>query len=140
MMLFAYDADGVPLLEKTYYSVGGGFVVDEDAVGADRITPDTTRLAHPFGTGDELLRLTTKTGLSVSALMLENEKAWRTEDEIRTGLLAIWRVMEGCVARGPGREGILPGGLKVRRRAAAAARALRCAGESRASNATAWPP
>jgi hypothetical protein len=69
MILFAYDADGVPLLEKTYYSLGGGFVVDEDAVGADRIKLADTVLAHPFRTGDELLRLSRETGLSISALM-----------------------------------------------------------------------
>ncbi|WP_327596187.1 L-serine ammonia-lyase [Streptomyces chartreusis] len=130
MMLFAY-ADGVPVSERTYYSVGGGFVVDEDAVGADRIKLDETVLPHPFRTGDELLRLARETGLSISALMLENERAWRTEKEIREGLLEIWRVMDACVARGLGREGILPGGLKVRRRAAAAARALRGEGDAR---------
>ncbi|MCS0634112.1 L-serine ammonia-lyase [Streptomyces sp. LP05-1] len=129
MTIRAYDAEGATLLEKTYYSVGGGFVVDEDAVGADRIKLDDTVLRHPFRTGDELLRLTRETGLSISALMLENEKAWRTEDEIRTGLLEIWRVMEACVARGMSREGILPGGLKVRRRAANTARKLRSEGD-----------
>ncbi|MGW9597809.1 L-serine ammonia-lyase, partial [Streptomyces chartreusis] len=131
VILFAYDADGVPLSERTYYSVGGGFVVDEEAVGADRIKLDETVLPHPFRTGDELLRLARETGLSISALMLENERAWRTEEEIREGLLEIWRVMDACVARGLGREGILPGGLKVRRRAAAAARALRGEGDAR---------
>ncbi|MGW1836273.1 L-serine ammonia-lyase [Streptomyces sp. NPDC002067] len=129
MTLFAYDAHGAPLLEKTYYSVGGGFVVDEDAAAEDRIKLDDTVLTHPFRTGDELLRLTRETGLSISALMLENEKAWRTEAEIRTGLLEIWRVMQACVERGMSREGILPGGLKVRRRAANAARALRAEGD-----------
>ncbi|GAB3975427.1 L-serine ammonia-lyase [Streptomyces sparsus] len=128
MTLFAYDTDGHPLLEKTYYSVGGGFVVDEDAVGEDRIKLDDTPLAYPFRTGDELLRLTRETGLSISALMLENEKAWRTEEEIRTGLLEIWQVMQACVARGLNQEGILPGGLKVRRRAATSARQLRAEG------------
>ncbi|WP_399085549.1 L-serine ammonia-lyase [Streptomyces sp. BBFR2] len=129
MTLFAYDAHGAPLLEKTYYSVGGGFVVDEDAAAEDRIKLDDTVLTHPFRTGDELLRLTRETGLSISALMLQNEKAWRTEAEIRTGLLEIWRVMQACVERGMSREGILPGGLKVRRRAANAARALRAEGD-----------
>ncbi|WP_149184106.1 L-serine ammonia-lyase [Streptomyces sp. TRM49041] len=129
MTLWAYGADGATLLEKTYYSVGGGFVVDEDAVGADRIVLDDTVLKYPFRTGDELLRLTRETGLSISALMLENEKAWRTEDEIREGLLEIWRVMRECVARGMSREGILPGGLKVRRRAANTARKLRSEGD-----------
>ncbi|NLU67046.1 L-serine ammonia-lyase [Streptomyces sp. HNM0574] len=132
MTLFAYDADGAPLQEKTYYSVGGGFVIDEDAVGQDRVVPDDTQLTHPFRTGDELLRLTRETGLSVSALMLENEKAWRTEEEIRAGLLEIWEVMRACVSRGLTQEGILPGGLKVRRRAAAAARQLRGEGSPQA--------
>jgi L-serine dehydratase len=129
MTLWAYDAAGAELLSKTYYSVGGGFVVDEDAVGADRIKLDDTALKYPFRTGDELLRLAKETGLSISALMLENERAWRTEDEIRSGLLDIWRVMQTCVSRGMSREGILPGGLRVRRRAAMSARQLRAEGE-----------
>ncbi|KOG29600.1 L-serine ammonia-lyase [Streptomyces resistomycificus] len=129
MTLWAYDASGAELLSKTYYSVGGGFVVDEDAVGADRIKLDDTVLKYPFRTGDELLRLTKETGLSISWLMLENERAWRTEEEIRAGLLEIWRVMQACVSRGMSREGILPGGLKVRRRAAVSARQLRAEGD-----------
>ncbi|MEU2434110.1 L-serine ammonia-lyase [Streptomyces sp. NPDC007861] len=132
MTLWAYDAEGQSLLEKTYYSVGGGFVVDEDAVGEDRIKLDDTVLKYPFRTGDELLRLSRDTGLSISALMLENEKAWRTEEEIREGLLDIWRVMQACVSRGMSREGILPGGLKVRRRAATTARKLRSEGDPKA--------
>ncbi|MEU4172421.1 L-serine ammonia-lyase [Streptomyces sp. NPDC026665] len=129
MTIFAYDAAGGLVLEKTYYSVGGGFVVDEDAVGEDRIKLDDTILKYPFRTGDELLRLTKETGLSISALMLENERAWRTEEEIREGLLGIWRVMQACVSRGMTREGILPGGLRVRRRAALSARQLRAEGD-----------
>ncbi|MGY0018809.1 L-serine ammonia-lyase [Streptomyces sp. cg35] len=130
MTLWAYDTEGTELLSKTYYSVGGGFVVDEDAVaGENPIVPDDTVLKYPFRTGDELLRLTRETGLSIPALMLENEKAWRTEDEIRSGLLELWRVMQACVSRGMSREGILPGGLKVRRRAAGSARKLRAEGE-----------
>ncbi|MFE3411367.1 L-serine ammonia-lyase [Streptomyces mirabilis] len=129
MTVFAYDASGALILEKTYYSVGGGFVVDEDAVGEDRIKLDDTVLKYPFRSGDELLRLTKETGLSISALMLENERAWRSDEEIREGLLAIWRVMQACVSRGMSREGILPGGLKVRRRAAVSARQLRAEGD-----------
>ncbi|MFI2573213.1 L-serine ammonia-lyase [Streptomyces rochei] len=132
MTLWAYDAEGAEVLTKTYYSVGGGFVVDEDAVGADRIVLDDTVLKYPFRTGDELLRLARETGLSISALMLENERAWRDEDEIREGLLEIWRVMQACVSRGMSREGILPGGLKVRRRAANTARKLRSEGDPQA--------
>ncbi|MFJ4676012.1 MULTISPECIES: L-serine ammonia-lyase [unclassified Kitasatospora] len=137
MALWAYDASGETLLEKTYYSVGGGFVVDEDALGEARIKPDDTALRYPFRTGEELLRLTRETGLSISGLMLENEKAWRTEAEIRAGLLEIWAVMKECVAAGMSREGILPGGLKVRRRAASAARALRAEGVN-PGNAMEW--
>ena len=137
MTLGAYDASGDPLLEKTYYSVGGGFVVDEDALGADRVKPDDTVLRYPFRTGADLLRWSSETGLSVSSLMLENEKAWRTEAEIRAGLLEIWRVMQECVRNGMNHEGILPGGLKVRRRAAPASRALRVEGISPA-NAMEW--
>jgi L-serine dehydratase len=129
MTLRARDADGGDLLTKTYYSVGGGFVVDEEAVGADRIKLDDTVLRHPFRTGDELLRLARESGLSISGVLLENEKAWRGEAEIRAGLLELWQVMRECVARGMSREGILPGGLKVRRRAAAAARQLRTEGD-----------
>ncbi|MET7986719.1 MULTISPECIES: L-serine ammonia-lyase [unclassified Streptomyces] len=129
MTIFAYDASGELVLEKTYYSVGGGFVVDEDAVGEDRIKLDDTVLKYPFRTGDELLRLAKETGLSISSLMLENERAWRTEEEIREGLLGIWRVMQACVSRGITREGILPGGLRVRRRAALSARQLRAEGD-----------
>ncbi|GGP60717.1 L-serine ammonia-lyase [Streptomyces melanogenes] len=134
MTIFAYDSEGALVLEKTYYSVGGGFVVDESALdkegaaGENPIVPDDTVLKYPFRTGDELLRLAKETGLSISAMMLENEKAWRTEDEIRAGLLEIWRVMQACVSRGMSREGILPGGLKVRRRAATTARQLRAEG------------
>ncbi|MER6977469.1 L-serine ammonia-lyase [Streptomyces carpinensis] len=137
MTLWAHDASGAELLTKTYYSVGGGFVVDEDAVGADRIKLDDTVLKYPFRTGDELLRLTRETGLSISSLMLENERAWRTEEEIRAGLLEIWRVMRACVQRGMTREGILPGGLKVRRRAAVTARQLRAEGDA-AARAMEW--
>jgi L-serine dehydratase len=138
MTLAAQDANGEPLLTKTYYSVGGGFVVDEDAIdAAERIKPDDTVLRYPFRTGAELLRLTQETGLSVSALMLENEKAWRSEAEIRAGLLEIWHVMRECVRAGMSTEGILPGGLKVRRRAATAARQLRAEGTSTA-NAMEW--
>jgi L-serine dehydratase len=137
MTLAAFDADGGEVLTKTYYSVGGGFVVDEDAVGADRVVLDDTVLKYPFRTGAELLDLTRQTGLCVSSLMLENERAWRTDAEIRAGLLEIWAVMKECVANGIASEGILPGGLKVRRRAPALARALRTEGE-KALHANEW--
>ncbi|GGK86588.1 L-serine dehydratase [Sphaerisporangium melleum] len=118
MRFTAFTAEGEQLREKVYYSVGGGFVVDENATGADRIKADDTELPYPFTTGADLLRHCAETGLSVSGLMLENEKAFgRTEAEIRTSLLNIWGVMSECVRRGTAKEGVLPGGLKVRRRA-----------------------
>ncbi len=100
MRFTALADDGHELSAAVYYSVGGGFVVDERAIGADRIKPDETPLAYPFTTGAELLRLCRTHGLSISQLMLENEKAWRPEAEIRAGLLEIWRVMQDCVRRG----------------------------------------
>ncbi|MEH0819187.1 MULTISPECIES: L-serine ammonia-lyase [unclassified Micromonospora] len=124
MTFAAYDAAGVQVRARTYYSVGGGFVVDEAAAGADRIKPDTTRVRHPFYTGAELLDVTAATGLSISEVMLANERSWRSEADVRAGLLEIWRVMQECVAAGCERDGVLPGGLKVRRRAAELRRSL----------------
>ncbi len=117
MRFTALDASGQPVRERTYYSVGGGFVVDESAAGADRIRADATALPHPFTTGAELLARCAEAGLPISGLMLANEQAWRSEAEIRAELLRIWSVMQDCVRKGCGTEGTLPGGLKVRRRA-----------------------
>lgn len=117
MIFSAFDSDGGELGSGTYYSVGGGFVVDEDAVGVDRIVPDSTAVPYPFRTGAELLEQCARTGWSVARLMLANEEAWRTQAEIRTGLLRLWRVMQECIANGTSTEGLLPGGLRVRRRA-----------------------
>jgi len=117
MRLTAYGSAGEVLGERTYYSVGGGFVVDEHAIGADRVVVDTTVQTYPFRSAAELLAHTRATGLSISDLVLANELAWRTEQEVRAGLLHIWQVMQDCVRQGCEREGMLPGGLKVRRRA-----------------------
>ncbi|MFQ4147567.1 L-serine ammonia-lyase [Arthrobacter sp. LAPM80] len=103
--------------ERTYYSVGGGFVVDEQAVGADRVVMDATVLPHPFSTADELLAICAREGLSISDVMLANERVWHTEEELRAKLLNIWSVMQACVVNGCAANGILPGGLKVTRRA-----------------------
>ena len=119
MRFSAFDAADKLLQSKIYFSVGGGFVVDEDAVGADRIKQDDTPLPYSFKSANELLSLCDTHDLTISQLMLENEKAWQSEAEIRQGLLEIWQVMQTCVQRGCVHEGIMPGGLKVRRRAAA---------------------
>ena len=114
----AFDSAGLQLRAREYYSVGGGFVVDEAAVGADRIVADQTTLPYPFHSARELLAHCQSTGLSISALVLANEAAWRPEADTRAALLGIWQVMQDCVAAGCRHEGIMPGGLKVRRRAA----------------------
>jgi L-serine dehydratase len=115
-----------PLAERIYYSVGGGFVVDHAGAPADGSTPaDQVKVPYPFNSGEELLKLASEHGMSLSTLMLENEKALVSEPEVRRQLLAIWHAMEACVKRGCEREGILPGGLKVRRRAAQLYRKLK---------------
>lgn len=125
MIFRAFDAAGLQLRSREYYSVGGGFVVDDNAAGADRIVADTTALAWPFTTAKQLLAHCAEQGLSVSQVMLANEAAWRPEAETRAGLLRIWQVMQQCVNAGCEHEGILPGGLKVKRRAAGLYRQLR---------------
>jgi len=117
MRFTAFDAAGAEVDQRVYYSVGGGFVVNEGASGADRVVADSTAVAHPFHSGEELLRLAAATGLPVWELMLDNERAWRSDEEIRSGLLRIWAAMQACVERGTRQTGVLPGGLKVPRRA-----------------------
>ena len=117
MTFHAYRGDDEVLRERTYYSVGGGFVVDEEAVGVDRVVVDSTPLRYPFTTGGEMLAICKREGLRVSDVMMANELSWRTEDEVRAGMLELWHVMVRCVETGCGREGVLPGGLKVPRRA-----------------------
>ncbi len=119
------DANGELLRSRVFYSVGGGFVVDEEAAGADRIVEDRTPLPFPFTSGAELLAQCAETGNSISTLVLHNEQVWRGEDEVRTRLLEIWHTMSACIERGCRREGVLPGGLKVKRRAAALSRRLK---------------
>ncbi|QND84711.1 L-serine dehydratase subunit alpha/beta [Chromobacterium vaccinii] len=118
MIFEAFDAAGESLSKRAYYSVGGGFVVDEAAIDAGFVPPGVTELKHPFKSAAELLALCQRHGKSISQIMLENELSWRSEEEVRAGLLNIWNVMQACVKRGCEREGILPGGMKVKRRAA----------------------
>ncbi|MEV5541438.1 L-serine ammonia-lyase [Saccharopolyspora shandongensis] len=124
MRFTATGTDGVELESAVYYSVGGGFVVDEDATGTDRIKPDATPVRYPFRTGVELLARTEESGLPISGVMLANELSWRGEDAVHKELLGIWQVMRECVDNGCRNSGELPGGLKVRRRAAELATSL----------------
>jgi L-serine dehydratase len=117
MTFAAYDGSDAEICLRTYYSVGGGFVVDEKATGADRVVLDETPVRYPFTTGGELLAVCRREGLSISDVMLANEQAWRTEPEIREGMLHLWSVMQECVRNGYSRDGELPGGLRVPRRA-----------------------
>ena len=124
MRFTAFDAEGAVIATRDYYSVGGGFVVNTDEAAEDRIVADTTEQPYPFHSGDELLARCRESGLSIAQLMFENEKVWRPEAEIREGLDRIWAAMQSCVARGTREEGVLPGGLKVGRRAPSMARDL----------------
>ncbi len=132
-MRFTALAGTEVVTQRVYYSVGGGFVVNHEGVpeGVGAAVPGPA-VPYPFSTGDELLQLCNTHGICISTLMLENEKALRPEAEIRAGLHEIAAAMDACIQRGCNREGILPGGLKVKRRAASLSRRLRA--ESR--NAT----
>ena len=130
MRFAAIGADAAAIVERVYYSVGGGFVVDHAGAPADGSTPaEQVVVPYPFDSADELLRLADENGMSISTLVLENEKALAAEPNgeaaIRSRVRAIWAAMEACVKRGCEREGILPGGLKVKRRAAALHRRLK---------------
>lgn len=117
MIFTAYDGEDV-IEQRTYYSIGGGFVLDDDGSGSPELKPDPTPVPYPFRTGNELMEICRNEGLAISDVMLANECARRTPAEVREGLLAIWAVMQECVTNGCSTTGTLPGGLKVRRRAA----------------------
>ncbi len=120
MTFEAFDQNDQVLLVRTYYSVGGGFVLDEDAASNEpQIKQDETPLPYPFESGDALLQMCTDSGLSIAQIMMQNELAFDvSEDKVRHDLLGIWSVMQACVKRGCHEHGILPGGMKVKRRAA----------------------
>ncbi len=116
----AFNAAGTVLIQKIFYSVGGGFILDhETAMGEKGMTQDPlSPPPYAFKTAEELLTLCSQDHLTIAELMMMNERTWRREEEIKTGLWRIWEIMEGCVERGCRQEGILPGGLNVKRRAA----------------------
>lgn len=124
MTFRALDRTGAVLSERSFYSIGGGFVVDGDADGGDQVVADDTVLPYPFTTADELLAICTREGMSISEVMLANELVWRSEAELREKLLGLWAVMRQCVDNGCAAEGILPGGLNVKRRAPSLFRTL----------------
>jgi len=121
----AFEAAGNVLASEVYFSIGGGFIVSdaEGASGASMMT--MAQVPHPFGSAAELLEIAAEKKLSIWELMLENEAALRSIEDVRSGILRIWGVMQECIERGMRTEGILPGGLNVRRRAPRLAQRLR---------------
>ncbi len=121
MTLRAFAADNTLLFSQTYYSIGGGFIIEEshfatakeEAAKSDAEHP----VPYPFDSGAQLLAHCQESGLSISGLILANERVFRSDEQIKAGLRKIWQAMQGCVERGCKSEGVLPGGLKVRRRA-----------------------
>ena len=133
MVFRAFGDGGALVAERTYYSIGGGFVLDDTQVsdGDDPVVvADKTPVRYPFSTGDELLSHATETGLRISDIVMANEMTWHTEEHVREGLQRIWAVMEECIQAGIDTEGVLPGGLKVRRRAPQLAAKLSTATDS----------
>ncbi|ORA39227.1 L-serine ammonia-lyase [Mycobacterium aquaticum] len=116
MRFRAFDANAETLCTRTYYSIGGGFIVEDGSESRDAAAD--TAVTYPFRTAAELLAHCAATGSSIGDIMLSNEMAWRSVSDVHSGLLHIWNVMQQCVSRGCEREGMLPGALKVPRRAA----------------------
>lgn len=120
MRFVAYDGDGRILHENVFYSVGGGFVVSEEEAEAEAegaAPAANVAVKYPFRSAADLLETGQRTGLSIASIVMENELAWRTEEEIHEGLRNIWRAMESSIRRGCQQDGHLPGGLQVKRRA-----------------------
>ncbi|GJG98114.1 L-serine ammonia-lyase [Cupriavidus pauculus] len=116
MKFHAFAADGAPLREARYLSVGGGFVVTAGAPNT-QLAAAEKQLPHPFRSGRAMLDMARASGKSIARLMMENELTWRSETEVVDGLLHIWDVMQQCVERGCRTDGELPGPFKVKRRA-----------------------
>ncbi len=119
MILKATDAQGDVILQETYYSIGGGFVLTaaEQAEAGGSKAKARADVPYPFETADEMMEMAAKSGLSIAQMKLANELKYRTKAEIDKGIARLWEVMNHCISRGMEGTGILPGGLKVRRRA-----------------------
>jgi L-serine dehydratase len=128
MRFQAFDEHGQLLVEKEYYSIGGGFVVNREGDRVNGLRAGA-EVPHPFRTGADLMRVCRETGLSIAQVTLRNECAARTEPEVREGLLALWRAMAACVERGCTVRGELPGPMQVKRRAADLCTQLRARSE-----------
>ena len=118
MRFTAFDKNNEALHHRIFFSVGGGFVIDESASGDQILVENPIAQPWPFTSAKELLAMCRKSGRSISSLMLENERVWRSEHEINHLLDTLWKTMNECIDKGCRSEGIMPGGLKVKRRAA----------------------
>jgi len=120
MRFTAEDANGATLLESVYYSIGGGYVVEADGtqlLAEGEITEGLCEQPFVYASAAELIALASRNNLTIAALVRANERIWRDDAEIDTGLARIWRAMQDCVRRGLQGEGVLPGRFQVRRRA-----------------------
>ncbi|WP_223789485.1 L-serine ammonia-lyase [Marinicella meishanensis] len=117
MQFTACDAEGNELLRKAYYSVGGGFILAHTHMAKQHIMEDDSKLPYHFTSGDELIDLCTAHNMTIAEIMYANEATWRPRDEVDAQLDQIWQAMAACVQRGQKTEGVLPGGLKLARRA-----------------------
>jgi len=129
MRFCAVDARGREIISEIYYSVGGGFVVRHDEIMPSREAPKSSQVPFPFKTAKELLAHCIRENQPIWEIVMANERVWRQDDEIQRGILRIWNVMQACVNRGCQEEGILPGGLNVKRRAAGLYRTLALKGD-----------
>jgi len=120
MTFCAFTKSDELLLKREYFSIGGGFVVDEAEYRAldDSQNAHPAKVPYPFENADEMLKMANTSGLSIAAMKRENEGATQTAQELSDGIAAIWETMDGCVNRGLEKKGILPGGLDVKRRSA----------------------
>lgn len=125
MRFSAYDNDNNELLSKDFYSVGGGFIISHDKLAQKEIIEDTTTLPYSFKSGEQLLALCKSNNLTIAEIMYSNEKIWLSKHRINKQLDNLWTVFKACVNRGLNSTGILPGGLKVNRRAPELFNALR---------------
>lgn len=120
MSFSAFDGDGRLLLKRIYYSIGGGFVVSDDELQrlkGSAANPSGKPVPYPFANAKEMLRMAARSGLSIAEMKRANEEVFISAGELDVGLDRIWDSMRGCIERGLTQEGIMPGGLKVRRRA-----------------------
>ncbi len=117
MVLRAHDTKGVLLLERTYYSIGGGFVLSADELAAMSDEAPFAEVPFGFTTAAEMLQMGERSGKSIAEMKADNELAIRSDSELRDGLNKVWSAMENCMARGLKQDGVLPGGLGVKRRA-----------------------